>query len=142
MATLAGGVRLFGGSLTGQKDLCDVAAAFDVRLPRSMAALAGDALAAVFQSKLRMRIVREVLSDLRVASDASVGAHVAGRRSGGCRGSLRCTGLLAGLIRGLRYSGIPKSGECDTQRNTKKQTFHRASTFMVQQDPGSELSRS
>jgi hypothetical protein len=88
----------------------------------------------VLQGKLRMRIVGKVLADLCVTGDTRVGTHIAGCRSCGWRGSLGCTGLLAGVTRGARDTGVPQSGECDDQRNTKKHTLHRASTFMVQQN--------
>ena len=118
VASQTGRVRFTCGRLTRQENLGDVSATFYVRLPRSMAALAGDPLSAVHQGKLRMRIIREALADLCVTSDARIGAHIAGRSCSGRWGSLWCAGLLARFTRGIRPPGIPESGECDHQRDT------------------------
>ena len=114
VATLTGGVCLFGRRFARQENLGDVSATLDVRLPRSVAALAGDAFAAVLQGKLRMRIVRKVLADLCVTSDTGVGAHIAGCGSCGCAGEFgvhwlvgrvdsRPSPLRHSIVRGVRY---------------------------------------
>lgn len=109
VATETGGIDLLRGRLAGQENLGNVSTALHVRLPWSVAALAGDSLAAMRQSQFRMRIVGKALAHFRMASNTGIGAHIAGCPGSGCWGSLGCVRLLARLTRGVCRSGIAES---------------------------------
>jgi len=79
VATKACGVDLFRGGLGEPEYLGWVATAIHVRFSRTMAALAGHAIASVGQSKFRMRIRGELLRLVRVAGRTGFGADEPGR---------------------------------------------------------------
>ena len=134
MTTKASGICFLRRRFAGQENLGDVPAALNVGLTRSVTALTGNPLAAMSQRQFRMGVGGKVLAYFRVTGDTSVGAHITRCPCGSRGGSLRSAGLLGGFTRGVRDSGMPEPGECDQQRNTLEQAFHRASTFKVQQD--------
>jgi hypothetical protein len=72
---------LTGSSLGEAEDLRRVAAGFDVFLARPMAALAGNALAAVCQGEFGMRILAESRDFIGVTHRASGSADEVGRLS-------------------------------------------------------------
>lgn len=70
VAAEAGGVNLFGTELADVLNLCDIAAAFDVGLAGTVATLARDALAGMFQGETRVGVISELLHHVRVTSGA------------------------------------------------------------------------
>lgn len=93
----AGGADFFGAELVEAANFGDIATAFNVGLARSVAALAGDALALMHESEAGMGIVRigKFFDHIGVTSGASLLADEIGRvrcrlRLGSC-----CRWLLA-----------------------------------------------
>ena len=72
VAAQAGVIDLFGAHLAEAANLRNIATALDVSLARPVAAFAGHALAGMFESQTRMRIVSEFLHDVRVTSGAGI----------------------------------------------------------------------
>lgn len=80
MATKTGRVNLFRRHLRQLPDFCHISARFDMRLAWSVAALAGDSLAAVFQCELGVWVESELGGKIGVAGGAHRGPDVAIRR--------------------------------------------------------------
>ena len=106
MAAKAGGIELLCRELVQLQDLGYVAARCDVRLPWSVATLAGHAFAAVEQSKLCVRIGGELGSYVCVTRSANLGTDIAIYWNGG--GFLARDGLLVVFACSVWRNGGPE----------------------------------
>jgi ABC-type phosphonate transport system ATPase subunit len=72
MAAQAGLIDLLRAQLVEALNLRDIAATFDVGLARTVATLAGDAFAGMFESETGVRIRSKFLDHIRVTSGAGL----------------------------------------------------------------------